>query len=73
MTAEGFDSVNLREAPSVDSARLGWAAVGERLAVVGVSADGAWYRVVPASRVAAWVSANLVTLDAGVGPLLVVE
>ncbi len=73
VTAEGFDSVNLREAPSVDSARLGWAAVGERLAVVGVSADGAWYRVVPASRVAAWVSANLVTLDAGVGPLLVVE
>jgi len=73
VSAEGYDTVNLREAPSVDSARLGWAANGERLAVVGVSADGAWYRVVPASRVAAWVSANLVTLDAGVGPLLVVE
>lgn len=69
----GVDTVNLRAASSADAARLGWVAVGERLAVVGVSADGEWYRVVPSSRVAAWVSSALVSVDEGVGPFPVVE
>ena len=69
----GVASVNLRAAPSADAARLGWVGAGERVSVIGVSADGAWYRVVPSSRVAAWVLADLVTLDDGVGPLPVVE
>lgn len=66
-------AVNLRAEPSMDALRKGAAQPGERLAVVGVSADGQWYRVVPASRVAAWVFADLVELDAGVENLPVVE
>jgi len=66
-------AVNLREGPSLEAAIRGSAQVGERLAVVGVSADGQWYRVIPSTRVAAWVFADLVTLDEGVGPLPVIE
>lgn len=66
-------AVNLRAGPSLDAPRNGAAQVGERLAVVGVSADGQWYRVIPSTRVAAWVFADLVTLDEGVGPLPVIE
>ncbi len=66
-------AVNLREGPSLEAATNGAAQPGERLAVIGVSADGQWYRAVPSSRVAAWVFAELVTLDEGVGPLAVVE
>jgi len=66
-------AVNLREGPSLEAAIRGSAQVGERLAVVGVSADGQWYRVIPGTRVAAWVFADLVTLDEGAGPLPVIE
>jgi len=66
-------AVNLREGPSLEAAIRGSAQVGERLAVVGVSADGQWYRVIPSTRVAAWVFADLVTLDEGAGPLPVIE
>ncbi|MBN1965990.1 MAG: SH3 domain-containing protein [Anaerolineae bacterium] len=67
-------TVNLRSAPSVDAPRLGWANVGDRLAVVGQNADGTWYYVVPPNRVGAWVFAELVALDSSVVlPLPVVE
>lgn len=65
---ENVETVNLRAAPSAEAPRRGWAAVGERLAVLGVSQDGQWYYVVPSSRVAAWVFAPLVELDPGAGP-----
>ncbi len=66
-------AVNLRQGPGLDAPLHGSAQVGERLAVVGVSADGQWYRVIPSTRAAAWVFADLVTLDEGVGPLPVIE
>ncbi len=66
-------SVNLRAAPSLEGALRGVAQPGERLSVIGVDASGEWYRVVPASRVGAWVFGDLVTLDAGVENLPVVE
>ncbi|GEM_PF-2697787 len=72
-TTANVETVNLRAAPGADAQRRGWAAVGERLAVVGVSEDGQWYRVVPTSHVGAWIFADLVTLDEGVGPLPVLD
>ncbi|MBN2471111.1 MAG: SH3 domain-containing protein [Anaerolineae bacterium] len=66
-------SVNLRAEPSLEGALRGAAQPGERLSVTGVDASGEWYRVVPASRVGAWVFADLITLDEGVENLLVVE
>lgn len=66
-------AVNLRAAPALDAVLNGSAQSGERLAVVAVSADGEWYQVVPASRVGAWVFGELVSLDASVENLPVVE
>ena len=72
-TVSAAVAVNLRAAPGTDAALSGSAQPGERLSVVGVDASGDWYNVVPASRVGAWVFADLVTLDAGVENLPVVE
>lgn len=64
--ADNVATVNLRAAPNADAQRQGWANVGERLHVSGVSADGEWYYVVPSSRVGAWVFAALIELDSSV-------
>jgi uncharacterized protein YgiM (DUF1202 family) len=70
---ENVANINLRAEPSLDAAPRGVAAAGDRVAVIGVSTDGEWYRVVPGSHVAAWVYADLVEVDAGAGPFAVVE
>lgn len=72
-TVSADSAVNLRVGPGLDQSLSGSAQVGERLAVVAVSADGEWYQVVPSSRVGAWVFGELVTLDASVENLPVVE
>lgn len=72
-TVTADTSVNLRAEPSLEGALRGAAQPGERLAVIGVDASGAWYRVVPASRVGAWVFGELLSLDAGMANLPVVE
>jgi hypothetical protein len=64
---------NFRAGASADSLRQGWGYAGDRVQVTGVNADGDWYRVTPLSRVGAWVSADLIDLDSGVGPFLVIS
>lgn len=64
---------NFRTGPGTEFTRLGWGYAGDRVQITGVSADGAWYRIVPLSRVGAFVSSALVDVDAGAGPFLVVS